>query len=294
MGTIEKEQELDKYIRGWILARYSNWSRFYHDTVQYKKNGIYTLKYGCRMMDLLDSIMGYFEANFGVEDSETFIPARFSSIDEFLKSIDWQDQYFKSQYYILEKNISEDGVPFIVSEIMTILSQFSSMKERCWKLYNDGISMPPPYQQAIQYLYTNNIELFIDVVKSIIKGVSYEIYKRSVVKDDALSEAYFHTIFHVITSVLGFYPLSEVSTNDGRIDCKIETPNRIFIFEFKYSADDRDLCADAMDQIIRKDYALSDHIKQKEIIGVAVTYGRTEKNILNYITEILYKPLVIG
>ncbi len=49
--------------------------------------------------------MGYIEEFLLFDDNETLIPTKFSSIDEFLQSIDINDNYYKSQYHLLEKNI---------------------------------------------------------------------------------------------------------------------------------------------------------------------------------------------
>ena len=64
---VEKEKELSLYLEEWITARYSDWNMFYHSTTQNKRNGIYRLKSGERLMDLLDDIIGNIEEHFAFD-----------------------------------------------------------------------------------------------------------------------------------------------------------------------------------------------------------------------------------
>ena len=88
-------------------------------------------------------------------------------------------------------------------------------------------------------------------------------------------------------SVLGMKPLSEVETNDGRIDMMIETPMRIFILGFKYD-ENKTSAQKAIDQIIEKEYALAYHIYNKEIVGVGICFSGDGRNICDFEQEILY------
>ena len=51
MNTVDKEKELNDYIREWIYARYSVWRTFYQDVQIGKRNGIYLLKNGTKLFD---------------------------------------------------------------------------------------------------------------------------------------------------------------------------------------------------------------------------------------------------
>ena len=59
------------------------------------------------------------------------------------------------------------------------------------------------------------------------------------------------TIVYVVLRSIGVDVGGEVQTHDGRIDMVVETPNDIYIVEFKL---DRP-AAEAMEQIKGKDYA---------------------------------------
>ena len=102
------------------------------------------------------------------------------------------------------------------------------------------------------------------MLQSLISNVPYNVHK------ERLDEGYFHTIIHVITSVLGMSPISEMETSDGRIDMAIEFPNKVFVMEFKYSSDDKDRSQEALDQIEEKEYAKPLYMKGKVIEGIGM------------------------
>ncbi len=96
------------------------------------------------------------------------------------------------------------------------------------------IFIPIPYQQALNALRNNNVDSFCSLMSGLIMNIPYNIHK------EKLDEGYFHgSLFMSSLPVLGMSPLSEAETADGRIDMMIEFPNKIFILEFKYSANNQ-------------------------------------------------------
>lgn len=104
------------------------------------------------------------------------------------------------------------------------------------------------------------------------------------------NEGYYHTLFHVITSLLGFRPVSERATAVGRMDTRIETPNVIYILEFKYSDSNVDLSDVAFQQILDKDYGLQDHISFKRVVGIGVSFSGETKRINGKKFEVIFEP----
>ena len=102
---VEKEKELSLYLEEWITARYSDWNMFYHSTNQNKRNGIYLLKSGARLMDLLDDIMGNIEEHFAIDANSHIIPSRFSSIPQLLQFLDNFQKHIKKQFHLSKKNM---------------------------------------------------------------------------------------------------------------------------------------------------------------------------------------------
>ena len=91
-------------------------------------------------------------------------------------------------------------------------NDIDQMVTRCQSIYSSEEDIPIPYQQAKNALRYNDVSTFVQLMQSLVASVPYNVHK------EHLDEGYFHTIIHVITSVLGMSPVSEMETSDGRID----------------------------------------------------------------------------
>ena len=151
----------------------------------------------------------------------------------------------------------------------------------------DDENVPIPYQQVKKSLYKGDIKELVCLLNSIIKSIPYLIYK------EKFNEGYFHSFFHVALTLIGMRPLSEVATSDGRIDMVIDCPKAIYIMEFKYSPNDKDLSNDALDQIKDKKYHQPFILQQKTIVGIGYSFGERSRQITNYRAETLYVPQII-
>lgn len=283
---VEKEKELSLYLEEWITARYSDWNMFYHSTNQNKRNGIYLLKSGARLMDLLDDIMGNIEEHFAIDANSHIIPSRFSSIPQLLQFLDNFQKHIKKQFHLIEKNIIGEETDLIVIEMYKMCNDIDQMVTRSLSIYQADEDIPIPYQQARMALSNNDVKLFVELIGSLIKNVPYSMHKEKV------DEGYFHTIIHVITAVLGMSPVSEAEISDGRIDMMMEYPNRIFIMEFKYEANGKDCSREALQQIKDSRYAEAYYIKGKVIEGVGISFSKETRNVSAFMTERLYTPQV--
>lgn len=274
------------YLEEWITARYSDWNMFYHSTNQNKRNGIYLLKSGARLMDLLDDIMGNIEEHFAIDANSHIIPSRFSSIPQLLQFLDNFQKHIKKQFHLIEKNIIGEETDLIVIEMYKMCNDIDQMVTRCLSIYQADEDIPIPYQQARMALSNNDVKLFVELIGSLIKNVPYSMHKEKV------DEGYFHTIIHVITAVLGMSPVSEAEISDGRIDMMMEYPTRIFIMEFKYEANGKDRSIEALQQIKDNGYAAAYYIKGKVIEGVGISFSKETRNVSAFVTERLYTPQV--
>jgi hypothetical protein len=94
-------------------------------------------------------------------------------------------------------------------------------------------------------------------------------------------EKYYQSIFYVLMNLIGAYVHAEVVTNDGRIDCTIETSERIYIFEFKL----HDSEVVALEQIKEKKYYQKFLHEGKRIMLVGVAFDMQQRNIGSCIAE---------
>lgn len=280
----ERERVLSNYLDEWVLSRYGKWNELYRDINQYRRTGIYLLKHGYELLDFLISVVSNLEEHFAHEEGTQLIPYCFSSERQVMDFLENFDRYVRQNISLIEANFDKEQTSYIVLDLYRIATDITEMVDRCRKLCNVETQMPPAFVQVRNHLYEGRIDDFIDIMKSLISSVPYNVHK------EKIDEGYFHTIFHVICSTLGFLVVSEKEAVDGRIDVVIEFPNVIYILEFKYSEEDKDESQTALKQIKDKHYDQSYHIRAVNIIGVGVSYGKSQRNINGHVKETLYTP----
>lgn len=281
------ENELSEYVSEWLDARWQHWSFVYKSIHRDRRTGIYRLKQGEKLLDYLDSIMGNIEAHLGMDKGQHLIPSKFSSINQFAQFLQNFTQYLRDNYNLVEINLNKEYTDIIVVDIATMVKEIIEMSNRCLDIILDDENVPIPYQQVKKSLYKGDIKELVCLLNSIIKSIPYLIYK------EKFNEGYFHSFFHVALTLIGMRPLSEVATSDGRIDMVIDCPKAIYIMEFKYSPNDKDLSKVALEQIKSKKYHQPYIIQQKPIIGIGYSFGEGTREITNYRDETLYVPGII-
>lgn len=281
------ENELSEYVSEWLDARWQHWSYVYKSIHRDRRTGIYRLKQGEKLLDYLNSIMGNIEDHLGMDKGQHLIPSKFSSINQFAQFLQNFTQYLRDNYYLIETNFNKEHTDLIVVDIAKMVNEIIEMSNRCLDIILYDENVPIPYQQVKKSLNNGNIKEFVTLLNSIIKSIPYLIYK------EKFNEGYFHSFFHVALTLIGMRPLSEVATSDGRIDMVIECPKAIYIMEFKYSPNDKDLSNDALDQIKDKKYHQPYILKQKTIAGIGYSFGEKSRQITDYRDETLYVPQII-
>lgn len=287
MQIMKLERELSKFVREWIDARWQKWSLNHEAIRRDRRTGIYSLNQGGKLLDYLDSIMGNIEAHLGMDKGQHLIPSKFSSINQFAQFLQNFTQYLRDNYNLVEINLNKEYTDIIVVDIATMAKEIIEMSNRCLDIILDDENVPIPYQQVKKSLYKGDIKELVCLLNSIIKSIPYLIYK------EKFNEGYFHSFFHVALTLIGMRPLSEVATSDGRIDMVIDCPKAIYIMEFKYSPNDKDLSNDALDQIKDKKYHQPFILQQKTIVGIGYSFGERSRQITNYRAETLYVPQII-
>lgn len=281
------ENELSEYVSEWLDARWQHWSYVYKSIHRDRRTGIYRLKQGEKLLDYLNSIMGNIEDHLGMDKGQHLIPSKFSSINQFAQFLQNFTQYLRDNYYLIETNFNKEHTDLIVVDIAKMVNEIIEMSNRCLDIILYDENVPIPYQQVKKSLNNGNIKEFVTLLNSIIKSIPYLIYK------EKFNEGYFHSFFHVALTLIGMRPLSEVATSDGRIDMVIECPKAIYIMEFKYSPNDKDLSNDALDQIKDKKYHQPYILQQKTIAGIGYSFGEKSRQITDYRDETLYVPQII-
>ncbi len=281
---IAKEIELSKYLEEWSRSHYADWNDFYHEVSGYKRSGIYLLKGGTDLMNLLTSIMGNLEYKFGLPDEKShLIPTRFASLAHVIRFLSWFKDYVDSFKPILDSNIT-DGVidSYIITEIYKMVGEIDLMAERCIKLYGNGW-IPRPYQLLREQLFNKDIDAFVDSVNSVLIGVPYLSRKKK------FDEGHFQTMIQILLMILGFEPIAEQTLSNGRIDMVVRLDLLTYVFEFKYTDGIKSQAKRALQQIKDKGYAEPFKLSSQEIIGVGFSFSGTTKCINGMSMETLFK-----
>ncbi|MCF2659424.1 ATP-binding protein, partial [Parabacteroides distasonis] len=117
-------------------------------------------------------------------------------------------------------------------------------------------------QQAVESLRQGKLELFRDQLTAFLASVPYSMRRK---QDEREYERYFHYTFYLLLRLLSVYMVySEKEQSQGRVDCIVETPDYVYIFEFKLDGS----AEQALQQIKDKGYArpyLSDPRKLYQI-----------------------------
>jgi len=126
-------------------------------------------------------------------------------------------------------------------------------------------------------LVNEKFEEFEKAIHQRLSDISYQIHKEPV------RENYFHSIFHTILAENGLNPVSEESTNDGRIDIHISIGETKYLFELKV-----DKTADvALLQIKEKEYFRKFQRGFNKIILIGINFDSKKRNINGLKFEVL-------
>ena len=127
---------------------------------------------------------------------------------------------------------------------------------------------------AAKALYAHDIPKFIKALKSLFANIPYDLTDRQ-------NEQMWQTIVYVVLKAIGVSVNAEVKTNDGRIDMTAETPDDIYIIEFKL---DRP-AAEAMEQMRGKDYAGRYALSEKRVNLIGFSFSSEKRTIVEELVE---------
>lgn len=86
-------------------------------------------------------------------------------------------------------------------------------------------------------------------------------------------------MIYISLLVLGKYVRTEVHSALGRADCIIETPEYVYVFEFKRDGSAKE----ALVQIEEQDYAKPYAADKRTIYKIGVSFSSTERNIAEWL-----------
>ena len=96
--------------------------------------------------------------------------------------------------------------------------------------------------------------------------------------ESAPFEHYFQTVIYLVFTLLGKLTICEMHTFSGRIDCKVETKNYIYLFEFKRD----DTAEAALKQIETKEYDLPFSADQRKLYKIGVAFDSQTRKLVDW------------
>ena len=115
--------------------------------------------------------------------------------------------------------------------------------------FNTRESISSWIDDAVDYLKEGRIEDFRTGLTSFLASIPYTMRRK---ENERERERYFHYTFYLIMRLISIYTVyTEKVQSHGRVDCIVETPQYVYIFEFKLDG----TAEEALRQIEEKGYA---------------------------------------
>ena len=122
-----------------------------------------------------------------------------------------------------------------------------------------------------RYVEQGDLDKIRDVLTSLFANITYTL------KSDPF-EHYFQAVVYLVFTLLGKFALCEMQTFTGRIDCKVETKNYIYLFEFKRD----DTAEAALAQIDSKEYALPFAADSRTLFKIGVSFDSGTRELVGW------------
>ena len=133
--------------------------------------------------------------------------------------------------------------------------------------------------QVVESLRLGDVNQLQKLMTSFLAGIPYSQRRKS---DERELERYFHYTFYLILRMISVYTVfTEKEQSEGRVDCVIETPDYIYIFEFK-----RDGTAqEAIEQINERGYAREYEADHRKLYKIGCNFSSETGTISDWLAE---------
>ncbi len=122
-----------------------------------------------------------------------------------------------------------------------------------------------------RYVESGDLENIKNVLTALFANITYT-------KKSNPFEHYFQTVIYLVFTLLGKFSECEMHTFSGRIDCRIEAKNFIYLFEFK-----RDESAEeALRQIDDKEYSLPFAADTRKLYKIGVSFDSKKRKLVGW------------
>ena len=131
-------------------------------------------------------------------------------------------------------------------------------------------------QDVIDALDEGNLEQFRKLLTSFLADIPYTMRRKETERE---RERYFHYTFYLLMRMVSVYTVyTEKQQSEGRVDCIVETPNYIYIFEFKLDG----TADEALSQIEEKGYVRPYEADSRKLFKVGTVFSSETGTISDF------------
>ncbi len=128
-------------------------------------------------------------------------------------------------------------------------------------------------QNFVQEVESGDIDSFFIRLRSFFSDTTYELVRQQ--------ELHYSNVLYIVFRLMGFYTQVEYHTNNGRIDLVVQTPDYIYVMEFKL----RGTAEEALQQINDKGYALPFAKDPRTLYKIGISFSPKTRNIDTWVVE---------
>jgi hypothetical protein len=118
-------------------------------------------------------------------------------------------------------------------------------------------------------LRAGDLQKMLDMLRALFASIPYQLHLDR--------EAYYHSIFYAVMSVLGFDMDVEVSVSKGRVDAVLELADKVYVMELKYKDCPPDTSAETKRELFEA--ALASGMEQINARGYSNKYIGSGKTV---------------
>ena len=132
---------------------------------------------------------------------------------------------------------------------------------------------------VVDALETADLERFRKLLTSFLADIPYSMRRKETERE---RERYFHYTFYLLMRMVSCYTVyTEKQQSEGRVDCIVEVPDYIYIFEFKLDG----TAAEALAQINDKGYAKPYEADPRPLYKIGVSFSSETGTVSDWAVE---------
>lgn len=138
---------------------------------------------------------------------------------------------------------------------------------------------PSWIRNAVSCLKKGELDDFRINLTSFLASIPYTMRRK---ENERERERYFHYTFYLLMRLISVYTVyTEKVQSHGRVDCIVETPDFVYVFEFKLDG----TAEEALRQINEKDYAREYEADQRKLYKIGAVFSSETGTIADWRTE---------